>query len=123
MEHVEDVGFTLALMRQALTSSGILAVTVPPMKPQLVGGHLNLFTLGSLAYRLIVAGFDCSEASFARYGYDMSAIVRLDAAVPQEVLDSLPRDDGDLEILAPYFPPEWEIHQGIDGMSLPAVNW
>lgn len=119
LEHLPDVGHALRLMRQALKPAGRLYLTVPPMKPNIVGGHVNLFNLGLLAYRLVLAGFDCCRASFGRYGYNLSAIVERQATVPAVALASLRHDRGDIETLAPYFPESWDVHQGFDGDAVP----
>lgn len=120
LEHVPDVGACLAKMRSLTAPDGMLAITVPPLKHGIVGGHLSLWNLGLLAYRLILAGFDCSTASFGAYGYNLSAIVE---PFPAVILDGLVQDGGDIETLAPYFPPEWHVRQGFDGLNVPAVNW
>jgi SAM-dependent methyltransferase len=123
LEHAPDVGACLAKMRSAVAPGGLLAVTVPPLKHGVVGGHLSLWNLGLLAYRLVLAGFDCSGGSFRQYGYNLSAIVRREPAVPSEVLSGLAHDAGDIEALAPYFPPEWKAKEGFDGHLVQTVNW
>lgn len=115
LEHLPDVGRALERFRSLLLPGGRLAVTVPPLKPEVVGGHLSLWTLGLLAYRLIVAGFDCSEATFLSEEYDLSAIVSIDASVPADVLAGLECDSGDVSRLAAYFPRSWKAHEGFRG--------
>lgn len=122
LEHLPNVGFALARMRGLLRPDGRLCVTVPPYKPNVVGGHVNLWTLGLLAYRLILAGFDCSFAHFGRHGYNLSAIARRDLSVHGEALASLRHDCGDIEVLASYFPAAWNAHQGFDGAAVPNVG-
>lgn len=119
LEHLPDVGRALAEMRRALSSAGLLAVTVPPRKDAIVSGHVNLFNLGLLAYRLILAGFDCRRGSFGQYGYNLSAIVRRDQEVPARSLAGLRHDAGDIELLETYFPGLWPVCQGFDGSALP----
>jgi len=123
LEHLPDVGASLGAMRDALGPDGLLAITVPPRKDAVVGGHRNLFNLGTLAYNLILAGFDCSRASFGAYGYSLSAIVSADRLVPEELLDTLAHDHGDIERLYHCFPPEWNVRQGFDGARVPSVRW
>lgn len=122
LEHLPDVGSGLATMVDVLGPDGILAITVPPMKPEIVGGHLSLWNLGLLAYRLILAGFDCSQAGFGAYGYNLSAIVRADELIDRRVLDELTHDHGDIERLAAYFPQEWRVKQGFNGSTVPNVR-
>ena len=121
LEHLHDVGAALSRLRRCLPKRGILAVTVPPRKDALVGGHVSLWTPALLVYRLILAGFDCRAAAVKTYGYNVSAILSAWPAVPPDVLESLVHDNGDIETLAPYFP--WPVYQGIDGFLLPGVNW
>lgn len=124
LEHLPDVGEALHRMKCGLAPDGLLVITVPPRKDEVVGGHRNLFNLGTLAYCLILAGFDCSGASLGSYGgYNLSAIVSADAEVPTGVLAELRHDAGDIETLAPYFPPEWRARQGFNGAAAPNVRW
>jgi SAM-dependent methyltransferase len=117
LEHCTNVGDFLAKVRRELDLGGLLCITVPPYRPRLVGGHINLFTEGTLVYNLILAGFDCSKARVGVYGYNISVLVRnLPAILP----DDLAYDKGDIERLAKFFP--WPVHQAIDG-HLGSVRW
>lgn len=79
----------------------MLAITVPPLKNTIVGGHVSIWNAGLILYRLILAGFDCSEASVYRYGYNISVIVRKKTI---HVLDKITYDKGDIRRLSPYWP-------------------
>ena len=116
LEHQPNVNFFLRKLYQDLTDDGVLAITVPPRKDQVVGGHLNLFNAGTLVYNLIMAGFNCSKARVAMYGYNVSVIVqkRPTGKVP------LTMDSGDIERLAQFFP--FPVEQGFDGLNARA-NW
>lgn len=116
LEHMHDVGFALDKMRHDLRPGGVLAVTVPPLKHEIVGGHVSLWNAGLLLYRLILAGFDCSQAAVRSSGYNVSVIVRRkDARLPE-----LAHDAGDIERLAHLFP--MPVAQGFDG-RIESVNW
>lgn len=123
LEHQGNPQAALARMRELLAPGGWLAVTVPPMKPEVVGGHVTLWTPGHLAYHLVLAGFDCSRASFHAAGYDISAIASEAEQVPAEVLERLHLDAGDVDRLAPYFPEEWRVREGFRGDAVPAARW
>jgi hypothetical protein len=84
-------------------------VTVPPLKHEIVGGHLTLWNAGILLYNMIIAGWDCRHANVMTYGYNISVVVeKKKAELPQ-----LRMDHGDIELLAEFFPfPVW---QGFDG--------
>ncbi len=124
LEHQPSPGEFLRCCYRDLRMGGILAVTVPPPKHEIVGGHLTLWNAGLLLYHLIVAGFDCREARVsAPYengpGYDkynISVIVRK----VQAWLPKLKFDAGDIEALAEFFP--IPVTHGFDG-RLPPINW
>lgn len=114
LEHVTDVGAFLNKCRQDLKLDGLLAVTVPPLKTPLVGGHVNLFTMETLCYNLILAGF--LPKRIGSYGYNLSAI----CTINHEPLPDLVFDRGDIESLAYLFPVR--VEQGSDGI-LRDHNW
>lgn len=116
LEHMLNVGFFLCKCFDDLRDGGVLAVTVPPAKAELVGGHLSLWTEALLLYRLVLAGFDCRQARVGVYGYNISVIVRKTPLC----LPPLKMDSGDLEHLAKFFP--CEISQGCNG-QFGNINW
>jgi SAM-dependent methyltransferase len=116
LEHQQDVGAFLAACRRQLRDGGILAVTVPPPKHEIVGGHLTLWNAGLLIYSLVLAGFDCSDAMVGTYNYNISVIAKKrDIALPP-----LAFDNGDIDRLAQFFP--CRVAEGFDG-RLPDINW
>ena len=118
LEHAEDVGIFLRDIRALLHPDGHAFITVPPMKPEIVGGHVNLFNMGLLAYRLVLAGFDLKRGAMKAEGYNLFAHAR------RGQLDHRPGlvfDCGDIESLSHLFP--FEVHQGFDGNAITAVNW
>lgn len=76
---------------------------MPPFKSEIVGGHVSLWNPGLLLYRLVLAGFDCSEASIYCYGYNISIIVQKRTV---HVLEDLAYDRGDMCFLQQYLPKE-----------------
>ena len=82
--------------------SGWIAITVPPAKPEFVGGHVTLWTPALLLYRMVLAGIDCREAKTYRYGYNISVIVKNQPN--GVVLDDLAWDLNDIDRLKEYFP-------------------
>ncbi len=116
LEHQLNVNQFLRHIFDCLKPGGILALTVPPWKTSIVGGHVSIWNAGLLLYNLVLAGFDCREARVGRYGYNISVIVRKrHAALPR-----LRMDAGDIELLAPYFP--LSVHQDFDG-DIAELNW
>lgn len=116
LEHQKNVNLFLKKCFSDLNDDGILAVTVPPAKHAIVGGHLTLWNAGLLLYNLILAGFDCSEAAVKTYGYNISVIVRKKAAD----LPVLAMDCGDIEKIQQFFP--FPAEQGFDG-QIDELNW
>jgi SAM-dependent methyltransferase len=100
LEHQPNVSIFLKKVHSVLKEGGVLAITVPPLNYLLVGGHLNLWHGGQLPYHLVLAGFDCREASLCRYDYNISVIVRKKTVE----LPLLAFDTGDIDRLAPYLP-------------------
>jgi SAM-dependent methyltransferase len=117
LEHQRNPGAFLEKVRGDLKPGGILAVTVPPMKNQIVGGHVTLWNAGLLLYHLVLAGFNCSQAKVRTDGYDVSVIVRNE---PAELPADLVHDAGDLERLAHLFP--LPVKQGFNG-EISSINW
>jgi hypothetical protein len=117
LEHILDVDRFLKKINNDAKEGGIVAITVPPLKHDIVGGHVNLFNGGLLLYRMVLAGFDCSDAKVKRYGYNISVIVRVKKI---KNLPPLNYDNGDIEILKDYFP--LKAVQGFDG-DIKSLNW
>lgn len=125
LEHQPNPNAFLVRCRDILRPGGRLFVTVPPMKHEIVGGHLSLWNAGLLLYHLVLAGFDCRDARVGTYAsgpgyppYNISAIVRRPKG--GAVLPRLAMDKGDIEALAERFP--LPVTHGFDG-RLANLNW
>jgi len=122
LEHQLNVNFFLRKVFADLRDGGILAVSVPPLKHAIVGGHVTLWNAGLVLYNLILAGFDCRAARIKQYGYNISVLVQKSpAAIPYSELHY---DEGDIEILAGFFPqhPGLPIRQGFSG-DIRQLRW
>jgi SAM-dependent methyltransferase len=116
LEHQRNPGLFLEKIRRDVVPGGVVAITVPPYRDELVGGHIHLGNEGHLIYNMVLAGFDCSRARIGVYGYNISVIVqRVDAELPE-----LAMDIGDLERLAKFFP--FVVRQGMNGAG-GSINW
>lgn len=116
LEHSRNPGHFLDAIGKVLKPDGWLAITVPPLKMEIVGGHLSLWNAGLLLYNLIVAGFDCRDAKVKTHDYNVSVIVkhkRFD-------LPPLKNDKGDIETLSEFFP--FPVQQGFFGF-IHELNW
>lgn len=100
LEHQRNVGAFLERCFYHLASNGILAITVPPRKDEIVGGHVSLWNAGLLVYNVVLAGFDCRDAKVWTYGYNISLIVRKKKAN----IPPLSNGRGDIERLSELFP-------------------
>ncbi len=116
LEHQPNPHAFLDKVHADLKEGGVLAITVPPRKDQIVGGHVSLWNAGLLLYHLVLAGFDTSSAHVRRYGYNISVLLsKRSIEVPE-----LTSDLGDLTILAPYLPPG--LGEPFDG-DIRTLNW
>jgi SAM-dependent methyltransferase len=123
LEHQLNVHDFLTKCRTIIREYGYLAITVPPLKHNIVGGHVSLWNAGLLLYNLVLAGFDCSNAKVLTYGYNISVIVRRPPwAITREIF-TLPLfyDEGDIELIAPYMP-EGCKNQSFNG-DIKRLNW
>ncbi|MBN2043124.1 MAG: class I SAM-dependent methyltransferase [Candidatus Aenigmarchaeota archaeon] len=118
LEHQPNVNALLKKVLGDLKEDGVLAVTVPPRKPNVVGGHLTIWNGGLLLYNLIIAGFDCSQARLKQHEYNISVLVRK-KPIDIESLN-LNYDIGDIERLSGFFP--FPAEQGFDG-DVMEVKW
>lgn len=103
LEHQPNPNFFLKKINSDLKENGILALTVPPLKHSIVGGHVSLWNGGLLLYHLILAGFDCRLASLKQDGYNISIILKKQSI---KQLPDLSYDCGDLNNLKEFFPLE-----------------
>jgi SAM-dependent methyltransferase len=117
LEHQPNPNAFLRKTHQDLKEGGWLAITVPPLKHGIVGGHLSLWNAGLLLYQLVFAGFNCRNASVRTYGYNVSVIVKKESIVK---LPELHYDNGDIDRLAMYFPEG--LSEGFDG-RIKQLNW
>ncbi len=118
LEHQVNVQAFLRKIYATLKPGGILAVTVPPRKPNIVGGHVSIWNAGLLLYNFILAGFDCRNAMILQYDYNISIVVRKSYAS----LPPLRMDAGDIELLAPYFPHALNAVQDFSG-DISEMQW
>ena len=116
LEHQLNVNHFLTKIFHTLKDGGVLAITVPPRKDEIVGGHVNLWNAGLLLYNLILAGFDCKNAAVKSYGYNISVIVEKKTAI----LPNLNYDAGDINALNEFFP--LGVFEGFDG-NIQELNW
>jgi len=101
LEHQPNVNVFLKKMSDDVVDGGILAITVPPMKVEIVGGHLSAWNAGLLIYNLVMAGIDCRDIKIRSYGYNVSAIVR---NTRFRLPDNLYSDKNELDVLKDYLP-------------------
>lgn len=118
LEHQINPGMFLKKIHNDLHEGGILAITVPPRKDEIVGGHVTLWNAGLLLYNLVMAGFDCSDASVATYHYNISVVLKKKSIE----LPELYFDNGDIDKLSKFFPKGLGAKEGFNGL-IRSHNW
>ena len=116
LEHQRNIGLFLDRIHSQLKDNGILAITVPPCKHEIVGGHVTIWNAGLLLYNLILSRFDCSDAQVLRYGYNISVVLKKRTIQ----LPKLHHDAGDILRLKNFFP--LPVKEGFDGNIMDS-NW
>ena len=124
LEHQLDSHLFLTNIHFNLKEGGILAITVPPLKHVIVGGHVSLWNAGLLLYRLVLAGFNCKDASVLTDEYNVSVIVRKSSI---KVLDIIEYDSGDVRKIKNYLPPQIKFHPNYNDDpfygQISQINW
>lgn len=100
LEHQLDVHKFVSKLVKLVDEDGYLAIAVPPRKPFIVSGHINLFNPGLLLYRMVLCGVDCTDAKIFQYDGNICLLVQ----VKKFKLPKLNYDIGDIELLEKYFP-------------------
>lgn len=117
LEHQVNPGLFLKKLFSDAAPGGYVAITVPPLKHEIVGGHVTLWNAGLLLYQIILAGNNCRRAAVRTYGYNISVIVPVDPMI--EPLN-IEYDSGDIERLADFFPVP--VREGFEG-RIRSINW
>lgn len=100
LEHQVNVNAFLKAMHDSVREGGVVAISVPPLKHQIVGGHVTLWNAGLLLYNLVLAGFDCRTPWIRQYGYNISVVIQKRTIRPE----GLVFDNGDIDRIAPFLP-------------------
>lgn len=101
LEHQLNPHLFLKKVVDCTKEGGIIAITVPPYKSEIIGGHISLWNAGLLLYHLILAGCDCTNAHVKKYGYNISVVVEKKTINP---FTDITYDVGDIQHLQEYFP-------------------
>lgn len=100
LEHQLNTNLFLKKLRSETKTGGYTCITVPPLKHEIVGGHVNLWNAGLLMYNLVLAGFNCKHANIKQYKYNITVIAKAE----DFTLPELHYDAGDVEKLKPWLP-------------------
>ena len=115
MEHQLNVNSFIKKCRDL--NSKYICVTVPPLKHEIVGGHVSLWNAGLVLYNLVLGGYDCKNARVKQYGYNISVI----AEVGSFILPNLAYDYGDIEKISDRLPSGYN-YQSFNG-DIRNLNW
>lgn len=110
LEHQLNVNLFLKKCRNETNEHGYIAIVVPPLKHEIVGGHVTLWNAGLVMYNLVLAGYSCKNAIIKEYGYNILVI----AQAEEFKLPSLHYDRGDIELIKEYLPEGYN-YQGFNG--------
>lgn len=114
LEHSRNPGLFLDRCYQLLEPGGNLFIAVPPLKHQIVSGHVTLWNMGLLWYHLILAGFDVTNGWYATHHYNIFAHVRrLDYRIDLPLQHDRP-DVDTLNHLG-LWPKGHDLHHGFNG--------
>jgi SAM-dependent methyltransferase len=117
LEHQLNPNHFLKKVHVDVREGGWVAITVPPLKHAIVGGHVSLWNAGLLIYNLVLSGFNCRTASILKYGYNISVIVQKTSILN---FPHLNYDTGDIKRLGHFFPEG--LVEGFNG-NLSRENW
>lgn len=124
LEHQSNVNIFLRKINSVLKENGVLAITVPPLKSEIVGGHVCLWNAGLLLYNLVLAGFDCKKAIVKKYGYNISVIVKKKNI---DIKSKLVFDNGDISTIRKYLPNKIKYNKNFKDISfngdIENINW
>lgn len=117
LEHQPNPNLFLKKIHSDLKEGGILAITVPPLKHEIVGGHVTLWNAGLLIYQLVLAGFNCKNIAIKSYGYNVSVVLKKDSITSYPELDF---DKGDIKRMINFFPDNFS--EPFNG-DIKLLNW
>ncbi|XRB07703.1 methyltransferase [Pycnococcus provasolii] len=101
LEHQLDAH---TFLRRAISlgkEGGLIVISVPIFKSQMVGGHVSIWTAGHLLYHLVHAGIDCTNARIGTEGMATTVLV------PKKSIKRNIRWEyigGDINRASPYLP-------------------
>lgn len=112
LEHQNNPIEFLKKLKSVMKPDSIIAITVPPLKHNIVNGHVTLWNGGLLLYNLVLAGFDCKDAMVKKYGYNITVIIKRKDIYPDTI---------HINQLAHWLPDGYN-YQGFDG-NIESLNW
>lgn len=102
LEHQPNPDIFLRKVISLANEGGVIAITVPHLKHEIVGGHVSFWNAGLVLYRLVLAGIDCSLASVLSYGYNISVLVKKKSICIDDI--NIQFDCGDIRAIKEYLP-------------------
>lgn len=118
LEHLYNPIEVLSDILLQVRSMEYLIISVPLLKHQIVGGHVNLYNAGLLMYHLVLAGYNCRDISIATINKEICCVLKINKI---ENVPNLVHDCGEIEQLAQYFPEGYN-YQGFNG-NIDKINW
>ncbi len=112
LEHQNNAIEFLQKLKHVMKPDSLVAITVPPLKHNIVNGHVTLWNGGLLLYNLVLAGFNCRNAMVRKYGYNITVIIKREDIQPDTI---------HIKDLAHWLPDGYN-YQGFDG-DIEELNW
>lgn len=100
-EHIMNPGDFIRHMMACCKEGGLIAITVPPQKKEMIFEHVSLWIPGLLLIFLIRSGLDCRQLRLYAYSYNISVIVPLKFTTHDNCYEYLPRE---IPVENGYFP-------------------
>ena len=71
VEHIQDTARFLTRFFDCIPENKPWCLIWPPPKPQIVPGHVHVFSLGMMLYNLVSMGIDCANVKMLRCKYSL----------------------------------------------------
>jgi SAM-dependent methyltransferase len=114
LQYEEEPIETLRNLHLWLKPGGVLAVTVS--KEKNISGSLHNYNAGLLLYHLVLAGFNCRDATVRTHGNDIVVLVKR-----PEVDLTLPSTKLNIDLISQYLPEGYN-YSGFKG-DIESINW
>lgn len=106
LEHELNPQYFIEKLIRLTKEDGLLTIIVPPFDytDGIIAGHVSVFTIENLLYRLVLAGIDCSEAECFSFPGNLGVSLRKKSIELTETEKSCGKTHEELFQMRRYFP-------------------